>query len=111
MARIGIQKAEQEESIEILKWLDRTLIRLVAKFASYKKDDPSSFRLPQEFQFYPQFMYHLRRSHFITTFGLSPDETTFYRVLLDIMTGLAVEGELQQCVGDDLAGSAAVHNR
>lgn len=28
-------------------------------------------------------MYHLRRSHFITTFGVSPDETTFYRVIIN----------------------------
>ncbi|CAD8135653.1 unnamed protein product [Paramecium pentaurelia] len=82
MARVGILKAEQEESIEVLKWLDRSLIRVVARFGSYRKDDVSSFRFPQEMMMYPQFMYHLRRSHFITTFGASPDETTFYRASL-----------------------------
>lgn len=81
MAKLGILKTDQEEPIEVLKWLDRCLIRLVSRFADYKKDDPSSFRLPKQFQLYPQFMYHLRRSHFISTFGASPDETTFYRVI------------------------------
>jgi len=66
----------------VLKWLDRSLIRLVARFAEYRKDDILSFKLPKEFQLYPQFMYHLRRSHFIQTFGASPDETTFYRASL-----------------------------
>ncbi|KRW99808.1 Zinc finger, Sec23/Sec24-type [Pseudocohnilembus persalinus] len=83
MARWGIWKCEQEESLEVLKWLDRTLIRLVSKFGDYKRDDPSSFRLCKEFSLYPQFMYHLRRSHFIQTFGSSPDEITFYRVTLN----------------------------
>jgi protein transport protein SEC23 len=46
MARVGILKSESEESIEVLKWLDRSLIRLVARFGSYKKDDVSSFRFP-----------------------------------------------------------------
>ena len=82
MARLGISKTENEESIEVLKWLDRSLIRLVSRFGTYKKDDPSSFKIQAEFQLYPQFMYHLRRSHFITTFGASPDETTFYRASL-----------------------------
>lgn len=45
MARYGVLRAEQEEPIEILKWLDRSLIRLVSRFGDYKKDDPSSFTL------------------------------------------------------------------
>jgi protein transport protein SEC23 len=53
MARLGCLRAENEESIEVLKWLDRTLIRLVCKFAEYKKDDPNSFRLSKEFSLYP----------------------------------------------------------
>lgn len=55
------------------------LIRLVAKFADYRKDEPSSFNLAQEMSIFPQFMYHLRRSNFLQTFGTSPDETAYYR--------------------------------
>lgn len=53
MARWGIWKAENEESLEVLKWLDRTLIRLVTKFGEYKRDDPNSFRLSNNFSLYP----------------------------------------------------------
>jgi protein transport protein SEC23 len=49
MARQGVLKTEQEEYIEVLKWLDRSLIRLVARFAEYRKDDSTSFRLAKEF--------------------------------------------------------------
>jgi len=58
------------------------LIRLVAKFGLYKKDDPNSFRLTPEFEFYPQFMFYLRRSQFLQVFNSSPDETAFYRTIL-----------------------------
>ena len=53
MARLGCLRAENEEPIEVLKWLDRTLIRLVCRFAEYKKDDPNTFRLSKEFSLYP----------------------------------------------------------
>jgi hypothetical protein len=45
------------------------LIRLVGKFADYRKDDPASFRLSSVFSIYPQFMFHLRRSQFLQVKG------------------------------------------
>lgn len=80
-ARIAVYKAEQEDgsAADIIRWLDRTLIRLCSKFGEFTKDDPSSFRLSPSFSLYPQFMFYLRRSHFLQVFGDSPDETTFYR--------------------------------
>ncbi len=53
MARLAIFKAKTEEPLEVLKWLDRSLIRVVSKFADYKKDDAGSFRLGKEFNLYP----------------------------------------------------------
>ena len=49
------------------------------KFCEYNNDDPSSFRLQDNFTLYPQFMFHLRRSQFLQVFNNSPDETSFYR--------------------------------
>jgi protein transport protein SEC23 len=83
MARIAVYKAESEEAFDVLRWLDRMLIRLVSKFADYRKDEPSTFRLSPQFTLYPQFMFHLRRSHFLQVFNYSPDETTFYRAMLN----------------------------
>ena len=42
-----------------------TAVRLVSKFADYRKDDAASFRLSSSFSIYPQFMFHLRRSQFL----------------------------------------------
>lgn len=79
MARIALHKAETSESVDILRWLDRMLIRLMNKFADYRKDDPNSFHLSPQFSLYPQFMFHLRRSPFLQVFNNSPDETAFFR--------------------------------
>ncbi len=83
MARIAVFKAEIDDSPDVLRWLDRMLIRLCQKFAQYIKDDATSFRLGENFSIYPQFMFHLRRSQFLQVFNNSPDETAFYRHVLN----------------------------
>ena len=101
MARIAVHRADSEEGADVLRWLDKMLIRLVRfsnesfvsnrrkmrvfrfdqcqKFGVYEKDSPGSFQLTDTFTLYPQFMYHLRRSQFLQVFNNSPDETAFYR--------------------------------
>uniref|UniRef100_A0A8C1RZW5 Protein transport protein SEC23 n=1 Tax=Cyprinus carpio TaxID=7962 RepID=A0A8C1RZW5_CYPCA len=79
MARLAIYRAETEEGPDVLRWLDRQLIRLCQKFGDYHKDDPNSFRFSETFSLYPQFMFHLRRSPFLQVFNNSPDESTYYR--------------------------------
>ena len=83
MARLASFRASQEnDSPDILRWLDRSLIRLVQRFAEYHKDDPNSLKLSEKFSLYPQFMFHLRRSQFLQVFNNSPDESAFYRHIL-----------------------------
>ena len=82
MSRLAVFRTESEEVADVMRWLDRALIRLCAKFATYRKDDPSSFRLAVEFSIYPQFMFHLRRSKFLQYFNSSPDEQAVYRHIL-----------------------------
>ena len=82
MARYAVVKCESEESLDVLRWVDRMLIRLVTRFADYRKDDASSFHLGPEFCLYPQFMYHLRRGPFLNNFNASPDESAYYRSIL-----------------------------
>ncbi|KAK3071829.1 GTPase-activating protein S23 [Teratosphaeriaceae sp. CCFEE 6253] len=83
MSRIAVYKAEVDDGPDVLRWVDRMLIRLCSRFAEYRKDDPSSFRLEKNFTLYPQFMFHLRRSQFLQVFNNSPDETAFYRHVLN----------------------------
>ncbi|ODQ80021.1 hypothetical protein BABINDRAFT_161666 [Babjeviella inositovora NRRL Y-12698] len=79
MSRIAIQKSEEDDSADVLRWIDRMLIRLCSRYADYNKDDANSFRLNAQFSLYPQFMFYLRRSQFLQIFNNSPDETSFYR--------------------------------
>uniref|UniRef100_A0A8C2ZTJ8 Protein transport protein SEC23 n=1 Tax=Cyclopterus lumpus TaxID=8103 RepID=A0A8C2ZTJ8_CYCLU len=79
MARLSVFRAETEEGPDVLRWLDRQLIRLCQKFGDYHKDDPNSFRFSETFSLYPQFMFHLRRSPFLQVFNNSPDESSYYR--------------------------------
>jgi len=81
-ARMAVTQTETDEVADVLRWVDRSLIRLCSKFADYRLDDPSTFRLGAEFSVYPQFMFHLRRSQFLQLFNSSPDEAAFYRYVL-----------------------------
>ncbi|KAK7601419.1 hypothetical protein V9T40_008860 [Parthenolecanium corni] len=82
MARMVVNRAEAEDGPDVMRWADRNLIRLCRRFGEFAKDDPNSFRLPENFSLFPQFLYHLRRSQFLQVFNNSPDETSFYRHVL-----------------------------
>ena len=54
MSRIAVFRAETDEGPDVLRWLDRMLIRLCQKFGEFNKEDPNSFRLAENFSLYPQ---------------------------------------------------------
>ncbi|GJZ88890.1 transport protein Sec23-like protein [Tanacetum coccineum] len=83
MARLTSYKMETEEAFDATRWIDRNLIRLCSKFGDYRKDDPSSFSLNPSFSLFPQFMFNLRRSQFVQVFNNSPDETAYFRMMLN----------------------------
>ncbi|KAJ9680324.1 hypothetical protein PVL29_019593 [Vitis rotundifolia] len=66
-----------------IRWLDRSLIQLCSRFGDYQKDNPSSFSLSPRFSIFPQFIFHLRRSQFVQVFNNSPDETAYFRMILN----------------------------
>ncbi|KAL7713494.1 Protein transport protein SEC23 [Entamoeba marina] len=82
MARCASYKADNESGRDAMRWLDRSLLRTCNKFGEFRKDDPNSFTLSPNFSILPQFMYHLRRSHFLQVFNCSPDETRVFRAAL-----------------------------
>lgn len=81
-ARLAVHQTETDEVGDVLRWVDRCLIRLCSKFAEYEPDNAQTFRLSPEFSLYPQFMFHLRRSQFLQLFNSSPDEAAYYRYIL-----------------------------
>ncbi|KAK4765552.1 hypothetical protein SAY86_026642 [Trapa natans] len=83
MARMASFKMETEDGFDATRWLDRSLIRFCSQFGDYRKDDPASFTLNPSLSLFPQFMFNLRRSQFVQVFNNSPDETAYFRMLLN----------------------------
>ena len=83
MGRLAIDRAERHYVRDVIRWLDDNLIRFASQFGDYIQEDPTSFRLSSNFSLYPQLMYYLRRSQFINVFNSSPDETAFFRLMLN----------------------------
>ena len=76
MGRMAAWRADNtDEGADVLRWVDRMLIRLCQKFGEYNKDAPDSFRFPENFSLYPQFMFHMRRSQFLQVFNNSPGKS------------------------------------
>ncbi|EEB08026.1 GTPase activating protein Sec23b [Schizosaccharomyces japonicus yFS275] len=84
IARMALYRALSTDGISNLRFLDHTLIRLCQNFAEYRKNEPETFRLQPNYTLFPQFMFHLRRSPFFQVFNNSPDETSFYRHILQV---------------------------
>lgn len=82
LAKIGVIKGYSEDYSEVLKWLDKCLIRLLTKLTTFRSNDVKSFRLPKELDMFPQFIFYLRRSAFIQHFNASIDEIVVYRTTL-----------------------------
>ena len=59
------------------------LIRVSSRFGEYRKDEPASFQLNSAFSILPQFLFNLRRSQFVQVFNNSPDETAYFRMVLN----------------------------
>jgi len=83
MARSAIWRAENEDAFDTVRWIDRNLIKLVQKFADYTPGNANHFVLHAAFSYFPGFMFHFRRSPFIQTLGDTPDETSFFRLVLN----------------------------
>ncbi|KAM6542776.1 hypothetical protein CsatB_007223 [Cannabis sativa] len=83
MARLVSFKMETEAEFDPIRWLDKALIHLCSRFGDYQKDSPSSFSLSPRLSIFPQFIFHLRRSQFVQVFNNSPDETAYFRMILN----------------------------
>ncbi|EPY27777.1 protein transport protein SEC23 [Strigomonas culicis] len=82
LARQAVHKTDSTPLFDVLRWLDRTVVRLVSRFGSYTPNVPTSLQLPECFVYFPAFMYHLRRSGYLHVFNYSPDESTILRLQL-----------------------------
>lgn len=92
LAREAVFKTDLMPLFDVLRWLDRKLVSVVAEYAERvggasptiagQAAGAASMRLPPEFVFFPAFMYHLRRSGYLQVFNSSPDESAIIRLQL-----------------------------
>lgn len=83
LARWAVYRTESEDTIDVVRWIDRQLIKFMKKFSEYRFDVAKSFRLHSTISLFPQFIFHLRRSQFLKNFNMSPDESAYYRLMLN----------------------------
>lgn len=79
---LAFEASRGAEARELSMWLDRQLVTLTQKGASYQEGDDRSVMLPGDLASLPELVFHIRRSTFLNYFGNAPDETVFYRSLL-----------------------------
>eukprot|EP00768_Dysnectes_brevis_P003528 gnl/Dysnectes_brevis/2512_a3008_1291.p1 GENE.gnl/Dysnectes_brevis/2512_a3008_1291~~gnl/Dysnectes_brevis/2512_a3008_1291.p1 ORF type:complete len:757 (+),score=253.46 gnl/Dysnectes_brevis/2512_a3008_1291:115-2385(+) len=79
-ARLACWRADGgADTEEVVHSVDRVVIRLSHQFSQFNPGDTTSFQLYSNFEYFPQFMYHFRRSEMVQLFGQSPDETACKR--------------------------------
>nr|VDC63585.1 unnamed protein product [Brassica rapa] len=83
MARLISFKMETQPEFNPQRWADKALVNLCSRFGEYQKGNASSFNLPSQLSNFPQFVFHLRRSQFVQVFNNSPDETAYFRMILN----------------------------
>ena len=69
-------RCSQEDVFDVLRWLDRVLIRTASKFGEFNKDAPESFQWPPSFTYLPDFLFHMRRSQFLQVQRQKPPKLT-----------------------------------
>lgn len=80
LARVAVYKSlHGTHYSDLIQWIDNILIKVCKTYGQYVLNDSSSFRLPPQLTYFPQFLYHLRRSPFLQVFNASPDETAYYQ--------------------------------
>ncbi|OHS99228.1 Protein transport protein sec23-1 [Tritrichomonas foetus] len=79
LAKQSMFNVKKIDSIDLVHLIDRQLVKFCSVFGDYTVNEPGSFQLPQNLQFLPQFIYHFRRSPFLSTFNSSPDQTSALR--------------------------------
>lgn len=94
LVRQAVAKADGGASApEMLKWIDRLLIKMMRTLCSFSKGNPGSVMLPREAGILPGLVFHMRRSAVLRTSGASPDRSCFFRLLastLDTFSSLVM---------------------
>jgi len=79
ITRVALFKYDNE-SFDVESWIDRLLIKFCKRFSMKTKGEVVFNEMIERF---PDIMFNLRKSPFISFFNMSPDETAYFRHLFN----------------------------
>jgi len=82
MAKLAVFKKDMEFGADVMRWIDQSLIRFMKRCADYTPNRLDTFRLAPQFDHFHTYMFYLRRSQFLDSFGYSADEAAFHRIYM-----------------------------
>lgn len=82
IARKIIQPNLIEEDNDVVRRIDRILIKTTRNISQYNNMDPTSICFPDSMELFSKFVYFLRRSSLILAQSHSPDEFTYNRFIV-----------------------------
>jgi protein transport protein SEC23 len=72
LGRLCSSKMDNEQGFDAIGWLDRCIIEICSRF-----------KLTKQLLCFTQIIFNFRKSPFVQIFNSSPDETAFYRMVLN----------------------------
>ncbi|KAI5148613.1 protein transport protein SEC23 [Enteropsectra breve] len=62
--------------------IDKNLIKFTKRYGNFERGNPLSVSLPESMNYYINFMFFFRRSLLVQNDGISPDEASYFQLLL-----------------------------
>lgn len=81
-ARLFTSRKEAEEEIDLIRRIDKLLVRFLKMYASFQPEVPASVSLPASIAYFANFVFFFRRSFLVLVESISPDEGAYHRNLL-----------------------------
>lgn len=79
LARIFTLKREPEEEIDLIRRIDRILVKFLRTYSSYQQEYANSVDIPFSMSYFPNFVFFFRRSPLVLCESISPDENAYQR--------------------------------
>lgn len=70
-----------EEDLDLIRRIDKILVRTIRILSSFSNNAPDSLELPESISELPNLIYFLRKSMIVHTQANSPDETAYLRLM------------------------------
>jgi protein transport protein SEC23 len=84
LSKLCVWKARTMPLNDVVRFLDKTLIDTCRAVGYFTKGKANTLQLPSQITDFPLYLYHFRRSSFMSTFNSAPDQTMAQRIAMII---------------------------